>query len=143
MEAAHISRILGGRKVLHMNVTDRQDLITLSNHGVTKSALLNLTKYLCFTLNQISELLPISERTVQRYARSKHFNRSTSEQILQIAEVAAKGVGVFDNKDHFLAWMKQPNVALGKKTPLSLLSSRFGAQMVLDEIGRIEHGVVS
>ncbi len=143
MELAQISRILGGRKVLHMRINERQDLIELSNHGVTKRALLNLTKYLCFTLNQISELLPISERTVQRYARSKHFNPSISEQILQIAEVAAKGVDVFENKDDFLAWMKQRNVALGKKTPISLLRSRFGAQMVLDEIGRIEHGVVS
>jgi putative toxin-antitoxin system antitoxin component (TIGR02293 family) len=143
MEVAQISRILGGPKVLHMRVNERQDLIALSRHGVTKSALLNLTKYLSFTLNQISELLPISERTVQRYPRGKHFNRAISEQILQIAEVAAKGVDVFGSKDDFLAWMKQQNVALGKKTPISLLSSRFGAQMVLDEIGRIEHGVVS
>ncbi len=143
MEVAQISQILGGPKVLHMKVNERQDLVALSHHGVTKSALLNLAKYLSFTLNQISELLPISERTVQRYARGKHFNSAISEQILQIAEVAARGVDVFGNKDDFLAWMKQQNVALGKKTPISLLSSRFGAQMILDEIGRIEHGVVS
>ncbi len=143
MEAAQISRILGGRKVLHMRVNERQDLIALSKHGVTKIALLNLAKYLCFTLNEISELLPISEHTVQRYALGKHFNPSISEQILQIAEVAARGVEVFESRDNFLEWMKQPNVALGKKTPISLLSSRFGARMILDEIGRLEHGVVS
>jgi uncharacterized protein (DUF2384 family) len=39
--------------------------------------------------------------------------------------------------------MQQPNVAFGNKTPLSLISSRFGTQMVLDELGRIEHGVLS
>jgi uncharacterized protein (DUF2384 family) len=26
---------------------------------------------------------------------------------------------------------------------MSLLSSRFGAEMVLDELGRIEHGIIS
>ena len=143
MEVAQISKILGGPKALHMRINTRQDLISLSEHGVTKTALLNLTKYLSFPLNQITVLLPISERTVQRYTPSKHFNRPISEQILQIAEVVVKGIEVFERKDNFLAWMKQPHVALGGKTPLSLLSSRFGTQMVLDELGRIEHGIVS
>ena len=143
MEVAQISKILGGPKALHMRINNRHDLISLSEHGVTKTALLNLTKYLSFTLNQVAGLLSISERTVQRYSPSKHFNRPVSEQILQIAEVVAKGMEVFERKDNFLAWMKQGNVALGGKTPLSLLSSRFGTQMVLDELGRIEHGIVS
>ncbi len=94
-------------------------------------------------MDQIAELLPISERTIQRYARSQHFNRVVSEQILQIAEVVAKGIDVFQDKDLFLAWMRQRNVALGNKTPLGLLTSRFGTEMVLDELGRIEHGVLS
>jgi len=143
MEVAQISKILGGPKALHMKINNRHDLISLSEHGVTKTALLNLTKYLSFTLNQVAGLLSISERTVQRYSPSKHFNRPVSEQILQIAEVVAKGMEVFERKDNFLAWIKQGNVALGGKTPLSLLSSRFGTQMVLDELGRIEHGIVS
>lgn len=143
MKVTQISKILGGQKVLHARVHQRQDLIWLSDHGVTKDALLNLTKYMCFSLNQIAELLPISGRTIQRYSRSKHFSRPVSEQILQIAEVAAKGVQVFEDKNNFLAWMKQRNVALGGKSPHSLLSTRFGTQMVLDELGRIEHGVIS
>jgi putative toxin-antitoxin system antitoxin component (TIGR02293 family) len=98
---------------------------------------------LSFSIGQIAELLPISERTIQRYARRHHFNRVVSEQILQIAEVAAKGIEVFEDKDDFLSWMKQRNTALGNKKPLTLLSSRFGTEMVLDELGRIEHGVFS
>ena len=143
MQLSDIGKILGGQKVLRMRIQRRQDLIALGHHGVTKGALLNLVKYLSFRMDQIADLLPISERTIQRYTRSQHFNRAVSEQILQIAEVIAKGVEVFEDRDHFLTWMQQPNVALGNKTPLSLLSSRFGTQMVLDELGRIEHGVLS
>jgi putative toxin-antitoxin system antitoxin component (TIGR02293 family) len=119
------------------------DLIELSNEGVTKNALGHLAKFLSFTMSQMAALLPVTERTIQRYARKKHFNRVVSEQILQIAEVAAKGAEVFEDRDKFLAWMDHPNRALADKTPLSLLSSRFGAEMVLDELGRIEHGVFS
>jgi len=143
MQLSKIEKILGGQKVLHMRIQKRQDLITLGHHGVTKAALLNLVRYLSFSMNQIAELLPITERTIQRYNRSQHFNRAVSEQILQIAEVMAKGVELFKDKNNFLAWMQQPNVALGKRPPISLLNSRFGTEMVLDELGRIEHGVVS
>jgi putative toxin-antitoxin system antitoxin component (TIGR02293 family) len=119
------------------------DLVELSNKGVTKNALTHLAKFLSFTMSQMAAVLPVTERTIQRYAPKKHFNRVVSEQILQIAEVAAKGAEVFEDRDKFLAWMDHPNRALGDKTPLSLLNSRFGAEMVLDELGRIEHGVFS
>jgi hypothetical protein len=34
-------------------------------------------------------------------------------------------------------------VHLGHHTPMSLLNSCFGAEMVLDELGRLEHGIVA
>ncbi len=66
-----------------------------------------------------------------------------SEQILQIAEVTAKGSKVFEGRERFLAWLNHPNKALNNKTPMSLLNSKFGTDMVLNELGRIEHGVFS
>jgi len=36
-----------------------------------------------------------------------------------------------------------PSRALAQQRPMSLLRSRFGAEMLLKELGRIEHGVVS
>lgn len=119
------------------------DLIELSNEGITKDALLRLVKYLNLSMSQMAKLIAITERSIQRYALEDHFNRVVSEQILQIAEVAARGTNVFEDKDKFLSWMQQPNKALANKTPMSLLSSRFGSEMVLDELGRIEHGIFS
>ena len=143
MELSGITRVLGGQRVLHKRIKNGLDLIELSKKGVTKDALSHLAKYLCYSMSQMAELLPVTERTIQRYAPNEHFNRVVSEQILQIAEVAAKGTEVFEDKNKFLLWMNHPNSALANRTPLSLLSSRFGTEMVLDELGRIEHGVFS
>jgi len=143
MELSGIAKILGGQRVLHKRIQNRLDLIELSDRGVTKSALSHLAKYMCFSMSQMAELLPVTERTLQRYAPNEHFNRVVSEQILQIAQVAAKGAEVFEDKDRLLSWMNHPNTALGNRSPMSLLSSRFGTEMVLDELGRIEHGVFS
>ena len=143
MELSGVTEVLGGEKVLGQSVQTQMDLIELSNKGVTKDALAHLAEFFSFRISQMAALLPVTERTIQRYTAKKHFSRVVSEQILQIAEVAAKGIEVFEDKDKFLSWMNHPNKALGNRTPLSLLSSRFGAEAVLDELGRIEYGVFS
>ncbi|MGB7291063.1 MAG: antitoxin Xre/MbcA/ParS toxin-binding domain-containing protein [Thermodesulfobacteriota bacterium] len=143
MRVSGITKVLGGEKVLRKKIRTRMDMIELSKRGISKNALAHLANYLSFTLSQIAALLPVSERTIQRCASEDQFNSFVSEQILQIAEVAAMGKEVFEDKTKFLSWMNHPNKALAQRTPASLLSSRFGIEMVLDELGRIEHGVFS
>ena len=143
MELSGVMKVLGGQKVLGKRIKSRMDLIELSKTGVTKNALVHLAKFMSFSVRQMAEFLPVTERTIKRYSPEAHFNRVVSEQILQIAEVAAKGTEVFEDTNRFLAWMNHPNKALANKTPASLLSSRFGIEMVLDELGRLQHGVFS
>ena len=143
MKLAEVTEVLGGQQVLRQNIHHRMDLLELSDRGVTKDALVHLARFLSCSMSQMAELLPVTERTIQRYAPEAHFNRVVSEHILQIAEVAAKGVDVFTDKERFLKWLRHPSPALANQTPMSLLRSRFGADMVLDELGRIEHGVFS
>ena len=143
MELSAVAKVLGGKKVLRKSLQSRMDLIELSNEGVTKDALLHLAKYFSCSVNQMAQLLPVTERTIQRYTPEKPLSRIVSEQILQIAEVAAKGSKVFEGRAGFLAWMNHPNKAFKNKTPMSLLNSKFGTDMVMDELGRVEHGVFS
>ena len=141
MELVAVEKILGGKKILHKQIKNRMDLIELSRIGISKNALLHLAKYLNITMHQIADCLSIAERTVQRYSPETRFKRVVSEQILHIAEVAAKGSEVFQGREKFLKWLNFPNKALGEKTPISLLDSTFGADMIMEELGRIEHGL--
>ena len=143
MSVASVALILGGRKTLRGGTAERIDLMKLSQKGVNKDALLRLAKYLGFSLSQMAEFLPVTQRTIQRYDRNHRFNQAVSEHILQITEVALRGSNVFGSRDKFVSWMKANSPALGNRTPTSLLGSRFGAELVLEELGRIEHGVVS
>ena len=143
MNLSEISGILGSKNVLRGNIASRMDLIELSSKGVTKDALLRLASSLSMSISEMAELLPVTERTIQRYKRKQRFNRVVSEQVLQIAEVTVRGGKVFGDREKFLSWMKSPSPALGNRTPASLLRSRFGTEVVLDELGRIEHGVIS
>jgi putative toxin-antitoxin system antitoxin component (TIGR02293 family) len=143
MQRSEISEILGGKNALRGDIASRMDLIQLSSKGITKDSLLHLASYLSMSIRQMAGLLPVTERTIQRYKRKQRFNRVVSEQVLQIAEVAVRGGDVFGDRDKFLSWMRSPSPALGNRSPAFLLRSRFGIEVVLDELGRIEHGVVS
>ena len=143
LELPEISRILGGKRVLRKEIHTPFDVIELGNRGVPKGALTNLANFLRLSTGQIAELLSVSERTLQRYDADTLFNRAVSEQILHVAEVAARGVEVFEDRERFLAWLNQPSVALANEAPINLLKSRFGADMVLQELGRMAHGVFS
>lgn len=138
-----ISEVLGGEKVLHKRIENRLDLIEVASKGLTKLAFLNLAKFLQFSTKQLADVLPITDRTVQRYGENAHFSPVVSDHILQIAEVSAKGTEVFKDKVKFILWMSHPCVSFANKTPKSLLKSKFGVDMILDELGRIEHGVFS
>jgi putative toxin-antitoxin system antitoxin component (TIGR02293 family) len=102
-----------------------------------------MAEYLDLSWKQIALLLPVTERTLQRYDLNQHFNSAVSEQVLHITEVVAKGMEVFEEKDKFLIWLNTPHKVFSGKTPFSMLRSRFGAELVMEELGRIEHGVYS
>lgn len=143
MELAAVSEIFGGEGVLGQRISNKMDLIELGNRGLTKDALSRLVKYMSFSWSEMVDLLPVTERTLQRYTARKYLSTIVSEQILQVARVVARGEGVFGSRETFLGWLRQPNIALANKTPYELLGSRFGSELILDELGRIEHGVYS
>jgi putative toxin-antitoxin system antitoxin component (TIGR02293 family) len=119
------------------------DLYEISRNGLPKQALLHLAANLKLSLRALSKLLNIAERTIQRKADQDLMDSSTTEQVLQLAEVFSRGHEVFGSSARFQQWINTGNLTLGGKRPLELLQSRFGAQMVLDELGRIEYGIVS
>jgi len=143
MELSNVAEILGGEEVLGKRLESKMDFVELGGRGVTKDAVAHLARYLSLSWRQMADLLPITERTLQRYASEQYLNTIVSEQVLQIAEVVARGMEVFGDKSRLLAWMAQPNIVLADNTPLNLLGSRFGTEMVLDELGRLEYGVYS
>jgi putative toxin-antitoxin system antitoxin component (TIGR02293 family) len=141
MTQTELAQVLGSKKKI--TITSRFDLVDLGDQGVSKAELLHLAKYLDLSVIQMAEILPVTERTIQRYGSGHRFNKTVSEQLLQVAETTVRGKEVFGNRERFLAWLKSPCPALGNRKPLTLLSSRFGTALVLDELGRIEHGIVS
>ena len=143
MQLIQVGNILGGEKILGKKLVNKMDLVELGSKGVTKKAISNLANYLSLSSKQVADLLPITERTLQRYSSRQYFNQAVSEQVIHIAEVLAKGTEIFKEKNKLLLWLNTPHKVFSGSTPFSLLVSRFGTELVLEELGRIEFGVYS
>ena len=119
-------------------------LIDAVRNGISFSFFNNLVRSSPFSLPEWSSFLHLSERTMQRYKKEKkNFGPVYTEKILEITMLYKYGKEVFGDEKKFHAWLDSSNVALGNSSPKQLLDSNFGIEMVKDELGRIEHGVLA
>jgi putative toxin-antitoxin system antitoxin component (TIGR02293 family) len=100
-------------------------------------------KSLRLTHEDLSETLGIPRRTLARRKEQAKLDPKESEAVVRLARVAVRAEDVLGDIEAALRWLRAPNRALGGRTPLSLLDTDLGAELVGDVLGRIEHGVAS
>lgn len=83
--------------------------------------------------------LPVS--TMTRRAKSgSPLSLEESDRMDRVAQVFKEAIDVFGDKETGSEWMSTRLPALGDRTPLELLDSSAGYQMVLDTLGQISYG---
>jgi len=110
----------------------------LSMHNISKNYIKKILQLTKLTLLELISIVPIS---IDTYKRKTTFKPPVTEKILEIEEVYRKGIDVFGITFH--KWMDTENIALGSIIPKSLLKNSFGTRLLLDEIGKIEYGVLA
>jgi len=65
------------------------------------------------------------------------------KHVANLIKVQKRSIEVFDRQELAEGWLKSPVLALGGDTPMELIISDKGIDMVLNELGRIEHGLIS
>lgn len=117
------------------------DVINLARKGFSKSSLLALGKKISLNLQELANILHISERTLQRYDDNEIIKLEYAEKAVELARLYTRGEEVFGSIDKFKLWMKTPGLIFNGETPVSMLDTSAGFDMVFRELGRIEHGV--
>ncbi len=120
------------------------DLIATAKKGFTYAAFLKVVDEMPFSLEEWAGFLNTTTLTLKRYkVQNKVFDLHKSERIMQITLLHRRGCDLFGDAQKFQAWLKAENVGLGQITPKSLLNSSLGIDLVMDELTRIEHGVLA
>jgi putative toxin-antitoxin system antitoxin component (TIGR02293 family) len=133
--------ILGLAKA-HASVSTVLDLLPLIREGLPAKALQSVAKVMDMSAIATVEHLGLAKRTyARRVEAGKPLTSEESERIFRLARVFAQASFTLGERDKARRWLLKPNRVLGGAIPVTLLDTDIGAGMVLDELGRIEHGV--
>ena len=138
-----IISILGGSVAIGQPIHNDIDLIEITRKGLPKSVVQTISNILSISMEKMSQLIHVSYRTIQRKSDKDLLNVYSTEQILEIAEVISRGIDVLGSLESFIKWLHKDIRALNYTKPLDFLDTSFGASLIKDILGRIEHGVYS
>jgi putative toxin-antitoxin system antitoxin component (TIGR02293 family) len=125
------------------SVTSFYHLLTGINPAKASSEfdVTTLAQKISLTLQELAGIMHMSERTLQRYEDDAVLKTEYAEKAVELARLYTRGQEVFGSMDKFKLWMKTPGHVFKGDTPVSLLDTSIGFDLVLRELGRIEHGV--
>lgn len=99
---------------------------------------------IAFTQTEWASMLHVSERTLQRYAKNNSsFAPINAERALQIAHVIDEGKKTFGKTELFYNWLKKRPLMLEGPLSFESLTTTHGIQLVLTQLGRIQHGILA
>jgi len=117
------------------------DIIEAIRKGLKRETVDYVARVLEVNASEMSRFLHVSPRTLHRYKPGEVLSPDTSDHLVQVYRVYMRALDVFTDDKKALRWLKYPSLALGNISPFELLDTSAGVEMVLDELGRIEHGI--
>jgi putative toxin-antitoxin system antitoxin component (TIGR02293 family) len=115
-----------------------------AQEGIPVSAFFDLLEVTGLSKNELSGLLDISFKTIQRYQKeNKKLSALNSEQILKMITLYQKAEEVFGEVASFNRWLRKPAIGLGGQLPLKFMQTPGGIDLIYDELMRIEHGLLA
>ncbi len=138
-----IAGIMGGPQILESDIQGEFDLEEAVRQGIPAQAVRNVATSTGATLQVLQDVMGIDRSTFARRIRTHaRLKAAESDRLVRVARIAALAIEALGAADA-IAWLNEPNYALGERVPLNLLETEVGARQVEQVIGRIEHGVFS
>lgn len=72
---------------------------------------------------------------------AKELSPEASDCLLRIARVYAEALELFGEKEDVAQWMVTKSLTLGDQTPLELLDTTVGFELVYHELKRLQYGI--
>jgi len=111
------------------------------NKGLGTGILATIQSRLHLSNQQLSDLMLVSTRTLDRRKKENRLPPDESERSYRIARLTDRAYQVFGETEKVASWFSEPNYALGNKKPLELAKTEPGARLIEQLLGRIEHGI--
>lgn len=91
---------------------------------------------------EIYEIVGLSSKTVSR-RQEQALPLAASDATIDLIGISSLAETVFGSQSDAEAWLCTPAIALDGKKPIDLIATRAGAELVKDQLIRLEYGVYS
>lgn len=116
--------------------------LKIIKEGIKTRAVNSFVDHSLLSKKQVSKLLHVSPRTLQRNVE-KRLDVQSSERLLELTRLYILGEEVLGSTQKFNTWLNRNNQALSDQKPIGFLETSLGIDMIEDELIRIEFGVFS
>lgn len=135
-----IGALLGGPKVLP-RLGSLLEMHDAAEKGLRVSVVESLSTNLEASKKDLLSALALSVRTLSRRQKEGVLSPEESDRALRVARVAAQAEEILGGREEAVQWLRTANRTLGGRKPLELVRTDAGAELVVDVLGRLEHGV--
>lgn len=91
---------------------------------------------------RLYEALRLPSSTIKaRISKDQALAPAEQDRLYRVERVFGRAVQVLEDEDAARKWINRENRSLGGESPLSLLDTEAGYELVLDTLARIEYGV--
>ncbi len=125
-----------------LDLGDSTQIIELIRKGLPAQAIDYVAGLLSLSRAAFLEAIKIPASTIERRLRTGEvLSSEESDRVSRVAKVLRRAVEVFGDDGQGKAWMTDTVSSIGGKTPLSLLDTMEGYELVTTTLSRIEYGV--
>jgi len=140
--SAAIGEMLGGRKAVGALPKTAAGWQHLIEAGIPVTSAEALKRTIDVPDALLAELLGISAKTLSRARAGRaRLDPVASDRLFRVARIGALAIEVLEDEARAVSWLKRPQIGLGGRTPLELLTTDVGRDQVEKLLLRIEHGV--
>jgi len=155
VDALAVLKYLGGAKVFGRAPRSTLELEAQLRHGLPVQSFVAFKKWARLSNEELASIADISPKTLQRYFKPAQIKKqstrlgtriavSPSDRVFRAAEIMALAKEVFgEDEEAAREWLRSEQFGLGGKVPLEMLTTNLGAQLIEDELKRIQHGFLA
>src|SRR3989475_11495434 len=115
--------------------------IAIIRSGVTARVVDEMVRYLDVSKNDIFRVLRPPESTAhKRIKDNRPLDPAASGRVVRVADITRMAEETFGGREPATQWLKTPNLALDRATPLSMLDTEPGASEVRKILSAINYG---
>jgi putative toxin-antitoxin system antitoxin component (TIGR02293 family) len=112
--------------------------------GIPSTDLIETAKMIGMSRDKFYASVGLPKSTIEKnIGQQSRLSPAHGDRIYRVNRVFARAVEVLGDESGAKLWIQRNNRSLGGVSPLSLLDTEVGYELVLDTLGRIEYGIVA